>query len=215
VHSDGRSREAVLTDWLLDKYPKLQDVGEPLRLSSGEIINRPGIVHRIDRETSGVLLIAKDQKSFFYLKSQFQNRLVLKTYNAFLYGAMKIGKGLINRPIGKSRKDFRLYSAQRGARGQLREAITEYLVLKKDKNFSFAEIYPKTGRTHQIRAHFKAIHHPIVCDKLYAPKHKCALGFTRLALHARSLSLALPSGCRIIVEAPLPEDFVKAIGLVE
>ena len=139
-----------------------------------------------------------------------RNRRVKKIYNAFVYGALPEKQGTINLPIGKSRKDFPLWSAERDARGTLREAVTEYRVLSSTPQFSFVEVSPKSGRTHQIRVHFKALRHPIVCDKLYAPNRPCALGFTRLALHALSLELSLPSGARIKLETPLPEDFEKA-----
>lgn len=212
VHPDGKTDESTLVDWLLEHYPDIAGVGEPLRLSNGGIIDRPGIVHRLDRETSGALIVAKNQSAFEYLKAQFQNREVEKTYRAFLYGVLKDEHGVIDRPIGKSAKDFRLRSAQRGARGLLREALTEYRVLKRGKEVTYVEARPKTGRTHQLRAHFKAIHHPVVCDRLYASKQKCLLGFERLALHAQAIALTAPNGSRLAVEAPLPTDFVRALG---
>jgi len=211
VHSDGKTEEPTVSDWVLENYPEAEGVGEPLVLSSGEIIKRPGIVHRLDRETSGVLLVAKNQKTFLFLKEQFKNRKIEKSYRAFVYGKIKNDGGVIDRPIGRSKNDFRKWSAQRGARGRMREAVTEYKVPWKNDEFSFVKVNPKTGRTHQIRVHFKAINHPIVCDKLYAPKRECALGFERLALHAYSLEFNLPNGERIKVEAELPEDFLSVI----
>ncbi len=211
VHADGRTEEPTLVDWILENYPNIKDVGEPTKLSNGEIIVRPGIVHRLDRDTSGVLVVAKKQPAFLFLKQQFQDRTLQKTYRAFVYGEPKQEEGIIDRPIARSRKDFRLWSAQRGAKGVEREAITEYKVLARHKGFSFFELKPKTGRTHQIRVHLKAINHPVVCDKLYAPKQKPALGFTRLALHSLSIEFTLPSGKPIKVEAPYPEDFKKAL----
>jgi 23S rRNA pseudouridine1911/1915/1917 synthase len=227
VHSDGRTKEPTLVDWILEKYPKIKEVGEPLIINKGQkneqTIYRPGIVHRLDRDTSGVLVIAKTQAAFEHLKSQFQDRETQKTYHAFVYGEMKENDGIIDRPIARSRKDFRLWSAQRGARGEARDAVTEYKVLKRtatgniNTGFSYIEVTPKTGRTHQIRVHMKAVNHPIVCDALYAPKQKPALGFTRLALHARSLEFTNldPSNKsgqakKIKLEAPFPEDFVRA-----
>ena len=214
VHADGKTEEPNLCDWILKNYPKLEDVGEPLVLKEGTEIKRPGIVHRLDRETSGVLIIAKNQKSFLFLKEQFKNRKIKKIYNSFVWGEMKEEEGEINRPIGRSRKDFRLWSAQRGTRGKLREAITEYKVLKKNKDFSFLEINLKTGRTHQIRVHMKAVNHPVVGDKLYAPKRDFALGFERVALHAFSVSFVLPKGNEIEVKAQLSDDFQKALELL-
>jgi 23S rRNA pseudouridine1911/1915/1917 synthase len=172
------------------------------------------------------LVVAKNQDSFHFIKTQFQDRTVEKVYRAFVYGEMKKDEGVIDRPISRSRKDFRLWSAQRGGKGVEREAITEYKVLarssglesfkddsKNKEGFSFIEARPKTGRTHQIRVHMKAINHPVVCDKLYAPKKDCALGFSRLALHAFSIELDLPSGKRIKIEAPYPADFDSAANM--
>ena len=211
VHPDGKTKEPTLVDWLLEKYPAIIQVGEPLVLTDGTTIKRPGIVHRLDRETSGVLIIAKNQQAFFHLKKQFQKREIRKIYNAFVWGEVKESEGVINRPIGKSKKDFRLRSAQRGARGELREAVTRFRVLKKNREFSFVEVSPETGRTHQIRVHFKAVNHPIVCDRLYAPKRECALGFDRLALHALSLTFTSLEGNGITAAVALPTDFEQAL----
>src|SRR3989344_2069213 len=211
VHPDGKTVEPTLVDWILKNYPEIEDVGEPLVLGTGEIIKRPGIVDPLDRETSGILLIAKNQKTFLFLKEQFKERDIKKSYRAFVYGEMKMEEGIIDRPIGRSNKDFRMWSAQRGARGQMRTAITEYHVLEKGNGFSFVEANPKTGRTHQIRVHFKAINHPIVSDSLYAPKKEKGLGFERLALHSYSIEFSLPEGKKIKLEAELPKDFERAL----
>jgi len=208
VHFDGKTNERNLTDWVLENYPEAKEVGEPSRDIKGNIILRPGIVHRLDKDTSGVMLVAKTQKAFEFLKQQFQEHTINKIYHAFVLGEVKNDSDVIDRPIGRSNKDFRMWSAQRGARGELRDAITEYTVLKRTKDWSFVEARPKTGRTHQIRVHFKAIHHPIVADPLYAPKGSEILGFKRLALHAYSIEFALLDGTMKQVTAPYPEDFV-------
>lgn len=231
VHGDGKTEEPTLVDWILEKYPETKDVGEPGRNSKGEIIFRPGIVHRLDRETSGVLLIAKTQESFEFLKKQFQNHEVKKVYHAFVYGEMNpiradgrkrpISNGTgtdwhtIDRPIGRSTKDFRMWSAQRGARGEMREAVTDYKVLFKSDGYSFVEVYPKTGRTHQIRVHFKAINYPLVCDSLYAPNHQNTLGFERLALHSYQVTFTGLDGLSHTITAPYPDDFKSAIKLLQ
>lgn len=210
VHRDGRTIEENVSDWFLENYPNAHGVGEPLILGDGTVIERPGIVHRLDRETSGILLLPKTQESFLNIKEQFKGRTITKVYRAFLYGKLKSEKGVIDRPIGKSRRDFRMWSASRGARGEMREALTEYRVLASSEAFSYVEVTPRTGRTHQIRVHFKAVNYPVVCDKLYAPARECALGFARLALHAASLEWTLLSGEQQKVEAPLPADFTAA-----
>jgi len=210
VHADGKSNEPTLVDWVLSHYPALASVGERGRLSNGEEIVRPGIMHRIDRDTSGIMIIAKQQKAFEHLKSEFQNHRVKKIYHAFVYGKLPEREGTISLPIGKSRKHFPLWSAEQDARGTLREAQTHYLVLKETPECSYLEVSPHTGRTHQIRVHLKALRHPILCDVLYAPKRPCLLGFNRLALHALSLELTLLSGAFVKLETPLPDDFEEA-----
>jgi len=146
-----------------------------------------------------------------FLKHAFQEHQIKKTYLAFVYGILKEDKGIIDYMIGRSRKDFRLRSAQRKAKGTLRDAITRWEKIANTKEHSFVRIMPETGRTHQIRVHFKAIHHPIVCVKLYAPKHDCDLGLSHLGLHAYRIILPLPSGEEVAVIAPPPEDFMKAV----
>lgn len=213
VHSDGKTKEYVLTDWIVENYPEIKNVGEPANYNGKEIA-RSGIVHRLDRGTSGVIIIAKTQDALEHLKEQFKKRNINKTYYAFVYGGFKEDKGIVDRPIGRSSKDFRQWSAQRGARGTMREAVTEYEIISAGKEVSYIKLMPKTGRTHQLRVHMKAINHPIVCDKLYAPKRECLLGLERLALHASSIEIELQGGSRKTrktIEAPLPKDFITAI----
>lgn len=257
VHPDGRqtglkaskTKAKTLVDWILKKYPRIKNVGEPIILDdgspekilpdgkskifraldgksnvsgktlTGKIIFRPGIVHRTDRDTTGVLIIAKNQKAYEFLKGQFKARKVRKVYQAFLYGDLKEERGMIDRPIGRSSTDFRKWSAQRGTRGEMREAITYFKVLNRKEGFTFVEVLPKTGRTHQIRVHFSAINHPLIQDKLYATpfylSKKQQLGFKRTALHARELEIKLPSGKILTVIAPYPEDFEEAIKKIQ
>lgn len=211
VHPDGKSKEETVSSWFLDKYPEVLDIGEPIILEDKTEIKKPGIVHRLDRGTSGVLILAKNQETFLFLKEQFKNRNIKKIYNAFVYDKLKETKGVIDRKIGRSANNFKLRSAQRGARGVLRDAITEYSVITQNKEFSFVELRPRTGRTHQLRVHLKAINHPIVCDTLYAPKRECALGFKRLALHSKSLEINISENKKILLESQFPEDFKHAL----
>lgn len=215
VHPDGRTQEPSVSEWFADKYPNSKDVGESIEKTSGEVIERAGVVHRIDRDTSGILLLAKTNEGHAALKAQFQNREVEKTYHLFVYGDMKDDRGKIDLPIGRSSGDFRKRSAQKGARGELREAVTYFEVLKRspDKTFTFVEAKPKTGRTHQIRVHFQAIHHPVVADGLYASSKPKLLGFERLALHARKILFTNLKGGKITIEAPYPSDFEHALDL--
>jgi len=237
VHPDGRSKEKTISDWFLKKYPKAKNVGESI-FADGKEIKKQGIVHRLDKETSGVLLLAKNQKAHEFLKNQFKNREIKKTYHAIVSGFVKNNRGVINKPIGRSPSDFRRHLAGRGARGELREAITIYKVLKRfeDKNsnkFTYLEVYPKTGRTHQIRVHMKFLNYPVACDSLYNPRQKkktnsggqapgfCPEGLNRLALHAKSIEFSALGGSAsggknlkgetIKIESPLPKDFKKFI----
>ena len=171
--------------------------------------------HRLDRETSGVLVLSKNEKAYLFLKKQFQSRTVEKTYVAIVNGSVKNDHGIINKPIGRSPKDFRRRLAGRGVKGKIREAITEYKVLKRfeangDK-FSLLEVKPRTGRTHQIRVHMKFANHPVACDKLYNPSSACPEGLERLALHARSIEFKNLEGKIIKVESPLPKEFQKVV----
>ncbi len=213
VHEDGRSSESTVVDWLLARAPQARGVGEPGRAQDGTSLERSGVVHRLDRDTSGVLILAKTQDAFLHLKAQFHDRHARKEYRAFVYGTMKEKWGTINRPIGRHSKDFRLRSAERGARGMLREATTDWELIGQNSTHAYLKITPKTGRTHQIRVHLRAIGRPIVADTLYTPEDvlkKDRLGFKRLALHAHRITLTLPDGEEYTFIAPLPLDFIEA-----
>jgi 23S rRNA pseudouridine1911/1915/1917 synthase len=210
VHEDGRTIEPTLVDWVREHRPDMIGVGESMRLQNGTMIDRPGVVHRLDRDTSGILILAKTQEAFELLKQQFQTRKTEKLYHAFVWGEIKLTHGTVDRPIGRSRSDFRLWSAGSDAGGQLRAATTRYTVLAVRGGFSYLALEPKTGRTHQIRVHLKSIGHPVVGDVRYAPKKPLALGFERHALHAHTLALTHPNGTRLVLEAPFPDDFVHA-----
>lgn len=194
THSDGRTVEPTAEEWFKEKYPT----------ASG------GYVHRLDRDTSGVLVFAKNAVAYEFLRKAFHDHTVKKTYLAFTHGAPKAKKALIDFDIGRSRKDFRLRSAQPKAKGRLRESLTRYEVVGETEKHGLLKVSPETGRTHQIRVHLKAIHHPIVGDTLYAPNHAPALGILRLGLHAYMLDLPLPSGGRATITAPIPSDLQPA-----
>lgn len=207
THPDGHNTEETVSDWFARAYPASKGVGETQRLPDGTERARPGIVHRLDRDTSGVLVLTKTQEAHARLKAYFQNREAKKTYLAVVYGVPKERRGVIEFSIGRSRKDFRLRSAQPKAKGTLREALTRYEVLGDIGTHALVKAMPETGRTHQIRVHLKAIHHPVVADPLYAPGRPKDLGIGRLALHA--YRLALPDG--LSFTAPVPEDLRGAI----
>ena len=236
VHADAKTvdgDEDTVADFITTYDKSIAKVGEPMSIEykgKNIEIKRPGIVHRLDKETSGVLVVAKNQKTFNFLKEQFQNHTIQKVYRAFVYGfvsdpkaSLLTGKrGVIDVPIGRSPKDIRMWTAGRGAKVPLREAVTEYIILNKfsdtksekptvDHQFSYVEVYPKTGRTHQIRVHMRYINHPVVSDPLYRGEKDLALHMKRLALHALSITFRMPNGELKTVESPLPADFKKVI----
>lgn len=213
VHEDGHHEGETVVDWFLARAPEARGIGEKGKALSGIELQRSGVVHRLDTETSGVMILAKNQKAFEYLKVQFHDRLVKKEYRAFVYGTMKEKWGTIDRPIGRSARDFRIRSAQRGAKGTLRDAITDWELIGQNEAYAYLKLFPKTGRTHQIRVHLKAVGRPVVGDKLYAPENLLKsdnLGFMRLALHAYKLEIELPNGETKGFIAPLSEEFEKA-----
>lgn len=214
VHPDGKSNQETVSDWFVKEYPEAEGVGESLTILDQEI-PRHGVVHRLDKETSGVMILAKNQETFDHLKEQFKNKEVKKVYHAFIYGNIKDERGLIDRKIGREKGGVRRWTTGKMARGELREAFTNYRVLKRGKNdgesYCMLEVYPKTGRTHQIRVHMKSIGHPVVADSLYAPNHPKILGFDRLALHARKIVFSDINGEVVEVEAPYTDDFNSAI----
>ena len=211
VHPSINEPRGTLVNALIAKYPEIKNVGEDSL--------RPGIVHRLDKDTSGLLVIAKNQETFEFLKKQWQEGQVVKKYLALVWGHPK-EKGEIVSELARSLKDFRKRMVVKPEKQNDKEvkgklAITEYKVLKRFLGHTLVEVSPKTGRTHQIRVHLKAIGHPVVCDKLYGPKKlECPFGLTRQFLHASSLEFNLSSGARIKIEADLPEDLQNVLNML-
>ncbi len=163
---------------------------------------RPGIVHRLDKDTTGVILIAKDPKTQDALSLQFHDRNVEKTYRAIVEGMVKKEEGLIEGYMGRHptlRKKMALV-----ARGG-RHSVSRYKVIRRLRGFTYLEVYPRTGRTHQIRVHLASVGHPIVGDRLYGKKTKSSA--PRPLLHAYKIIVEHPvSKARLQVEAPVPQD---------
>jgi 23S rRNA pseudouridine1911/1915/1917 synthase len=216
VHSDGRTEEPSVAEWAVKHYPQMAGVGEPWRSPQGAIVDRPGIVHRLDRSTSGVMILAKTPEAHAFLKDAFQKREIKKEYRAYVYGHPAQERGTIEAEIVRLRSVPPRWGVARGGGKPGRAAVTEWEVLQKGadretgEKVSFIAARPKTGRTHQIRVHLQSIHHPVVADHLYAKGKPALLGFERLALHAFSLSLTLPGGETKVFQAPLPYDFALA-----
>lgn len=218
VHADGKHKEPTVVDWVEKKYPATKDVGEKMTIEhEGEdvAIARGGIVHRIDRDTSGCLLIAKNQKTFEWLKQQFQEHTIKKKYVAIVFGWIREDRGIIDKPIGRSHSDIRGWAVGSRARGVMRTAITRYVVRKRftyqDSKYTVVDLYPQTGRTHQLRVHMAHLGHAMVADPIYAGNKKSQLPLTRTALHAEKITFKDLNGKEIEVTAPLPEDLEKII----
>lgn len=226
THADGKPNSihvSSVAEEVLKLYPEIQGIGESSTFGNTSI-NRSGIVHRLDTDTSGVMIIPCTQVFFDHVKKQFQDHVVEKEYKAFVWGWLKEEdkKGVIHSPIGKSGSDFRKYVTGRYARGVIRDAITYYDTLAQFEadaedaklakphlpRFSYMSLKPKTGRTHQIRVHMKHIHHGIVSDSLYMENHPKVLGFERQALHAEHIRFFDLQGNERHFSAPLPDDFV-------
>lgn len=217
VHEDGKTEAPTVVEWFVARAPEANGVGELGQTPDGKELDRSGVVHRLDRETSGVLILAKTQDAHAHLKAQFHDRLAKKEYRAFVYGRMNDRWGTINRPIGRNSKDSRKRSAERGAKGTLREAITDFERIGmgeyNDEPFSYVKLKPKTGRTHQLRCHLRALDRPIVCDTLYADykiEKSNNLELDRLALQAHILEVELPNGQTERFIAPVPQQFELA-----
>lgn len=212
VHSSHTSKgEPTLVDWFVKKYPQAKDISEMQTLADGSVIARPGVVHRLDKDTSGVLVFAKTATAYTALKEQFQNREVKKVYTALVYGVPRFEKLVIERPIAKHPKDFRRFTSKEG-RGLSREATTVVTIIERFIKHAVLAVEPKTGRTHQIRVHLSDEGFPVVCDKLYARGRDCPALMRRQALHARSLELISPkTGQKVTILAPLAPDMVATI----
>jgi len=206
--------QPALTDWVVTNYPALENIGEPF-IASGTPLSRCGIVHRLDKDTSGLIVIAKDQPSFDYLKKLFQTRSIQKHYYALVYGAPKETSGIIDAPLGRiGLKRTTQLEGNNLIDGK--PAITEYKVTKKFDKYALLDVSPKTGRTHQIRVHLKSIGHPIVGDIVYAPKGwQKPPGLTRLFLHAYKLELTTPDHKSLTLECDLPADLQNFLSMLE
>lgn len=166
-----------------------------------EDTERPGIVHRLDKDTSGVMLLAKHPVSKHWLQQQFKQRLVGKTYTALVRGHLRENQAIIRLPVGRDRRA----PVKRAVVPGGREAVTEYKVIRPLKSSSLVEITLHTGRTHQIRVHFQHLGHPVLGDTFYG-ESKRPPGLTRQFLHANRIEVLTPTGKTIEVVSPLPPD---------
>lgn len=221
VHGGNGITEEVLTDWLIKHYPKIEGVGDdPLR---------PGIVHRLDKEASGLMIIAKNQKAFDYFKKKFQARQITKKYIALAHGQIAKEEDHITFPIRRSKDGYKMAALpassetisdknkinnrDRGtikAQDESKEAITDFCVLHRYINYTLLEIKIKTGRTHQIRVHLYAYGHPLLGDPLYFTKKTKTkndkVGLNRIFLVCSELSFKDQNGEKQSFTSELPQE---------
>ena len=167
---------------------------------------RPGIVHRIDKDTSGLLMVAKNDLAHQSLAEQLRNKTNKREYLALVYGQIKEDEGTIDAPLGRNPQDRKKQAVVKGGR----HAVTHFKVMKRYDNFTLVKCILETGRTHQIRVHMKYIGHPLVGDPLYGPRK--VIGKNGQFLHAALLGFKHPrTGKEMVFEAPLPENFQKML----
>jgi len=205
IYPASGNRSGTLMNALAHHCDKLCSIGAPLR---------PGVVHRLDKDTSGLIVIAKDDRAYYNLVDQFRERQVEKQYVALVYGNLKNNSGEIVKLIGRSDSD-RKKMTTRTRRGK--EAVTTFEVLKRFKEASLVRVRIITGRTHQIRVHFASTGHPVMGDMTYGKKASLRSGqkeikFPRQMLHAHYIKLKHPATDEFMeCEAPVPEDMEKVI----
>jgi len=180
------------------------------RLSGIGGITRPGIIHRLDKDTSGLMIVAKNDEAHQALSAELKNRRIKRTYLTLVHGRFKEKEGTVDAPIGRSPK-FRQKMAVMGTAN--REAVSHYRVLATYNDYSLVEVSLETGRTHQIRVHMKYINHPVVGDQLYGTgRSKRDLGLQRQFLHAYKLEFDHPrTGERLHFEDKLPQDLQEIL----
>ena len=205
----------TLADWLVEQYPKIKKVGDDPE--------RPGIVHRLDKDVSGLMVIAKTQAAFSQLKKQFQNRTIKKQYTALVYGKIQQQSGLINFPIKRAKDGYKMAAIPLMVKGEIstlgRQSETYFEIIKKFINYTLLKITIKTGRTHQIRVHLAAYGTPIVGDNIYstaktrAKNKKLDLG--RIFLIADRLSFTDLTGARQDYKIGLTDELKKILKIVK
>ncbi len=221
VHSGGNIVGKTLVDWILDKYHEIKSVGEDE--------SRPGIMHRLDMDVSGLMVIAKTKESYDNLKKQFQNREMEKEYTALVHGNIAKDSDVIDFPIKRSTDGHKMAAIPKNTdnlltrrspknrdQGNLegffksKDAITEFKVIKRYINFNLLKVKIKTGRTHQIRVHLYAYGHPLLGDPLYYTKKSKAknqkINLNRVFLVADKLAFADIDGSKQSFELDFPED---------
>jgi len=198
VHPDFHEKNDTLANALISKFPEIKNVGEDLL--------RPGIVHRLDKDTSGIIVVARNQKAFLELKNKFKDREMEKIYWAIVSGKIN-DRGVIEKPIARATNYKKQIIAGKKTKTKIRPSVTEYKKVKNVGDYSLVEVSPKTGRMHQIRVHLNSIGHPVVGDKIYRQKNsKSDLSALRQLLHAKSIKFEL-FGKEYFFQSDIPDDF--------
>jgi len=199
VHPAAGNEDRTLVNALLYHVRDLSGIG-------GEA--RPGIVHRLDKDTSGLILIAKNDRSHTALSEQFKERSMEKHYRAVAFGTFSNDSGLIDAPIARHPVDRKKMAVVPNGK----PSQTEWTVISRHQSATYLDVHLLTGRTHQIRVHMHSIGHPLLGDRIYAPHLKTSVHIPRLMLHAHTLSFTHPtSGERMTLTAPLPEKFLTVL----
>lgn len=213
VYPGTKHEGKTLINGLLAVWPEIRNVGDP---PVGGLQLRPGIVHRLDKDTSGIMIIAKNNAAFQYFKNSFKDKKIEKTYTALVFGHIAGKEGRIDLSIRRSKSNpvkQVAVSNTSALGGEAREAVTYFKTLKyfsdKEKNqYTLVEVKPKTGRMHQIRVHLTAVGHPVVGDKIYWKKENRQLPeVSGQLLHASAIKFTLPSGKETEFTSPLPDNF--------
>ncbi len=175
-------------------------------------VMRPGIVHRIDRDTTGSLIICKNDKAHNSIAAQLKAHSITRRYRAICYGVLKEEERIIDRPIGRHPADRKKMAVRENGK----HAVTHYRVLQRFQEYTYIECELETGRTHQIRVHMASIGHPLLGDEVYAPGRKCPFSLQGQTLHAMIIGFIHPSTEEYVeVEAPLPEYFAHLLSILQ
>ncbi len=208
VHPFDHSTEVTLLDFLHERVPEVFSITNEKKLMDGRTINLGGLVHKLDRDTSGVLVIAKNQETFENLQKQFKEHRIVKSYVALVEGLVKEDSFRIDAPLGRNKKEYKQSVNPTNPRNthEVREAITDVHILARNDDTTLAQLSPLTGRTHQLRAHMAHLGHPIVGDKAYGSTTPA----TRIMLHAKKLSFTLyGNNYNFLAESPFTVDTMK------
>ncbi|MCD4784533.1 MAG: RluA family pseudouridine synthase [Candidatus Eremiobacteraeota bacterium] len=203
VHPSAGHKDGTLVNALMYQVDDLSGIG-------GE--DRPGIVHRLDKNTSGLLIIAKNDNAHRRLSDMFKTKTISKEYIAIIHGKLRGREGIINLPVGRNPKDRKLMAVVNGGKN----AVTRWKVRKVFGDYSLVSLFPETGRTHQLRVHLKHVGNPVVGDPEYSKMDSDLFNIEGQALHAIRIAFNHPStGKKLEFEVPIPDDIQEIIDKLE